>query len=80
MKGPKCKLCGQEHFGLCASSRQAVAARVGAIASTSTPAIAKKAEEKREARALGVAGKAKPAKRKAKKAKRKPAPPAAVQP
>ncbi len=31
MKGPKCKLCGEDHFGLCKRALASVKARVASI-------------------------------------------------
>lgn len=54
MQGPKCKFCGEPHFGLCTTvGKKQVKARVAEIASQPVK--------------LGAKGKAKKAKRKGKK-------------
>lgn len=71
MKGPKCKFCGLEHFGLCAPARQAVATRVNAINQKTAAAVPPEKAAARRQEKLD------PAPRKARKAKpapkRKPA-------
>ena len=51
MKGPKCKLCGQEHFGLCPASTKAVDARMASLTAPDA-ALAAKAEKRRADKAL----------------------------